>query len=194
MKTWKVFVPDRQDLERLLKISPGKLFVSGTSTPTLESIYLLDQERGWVSLSWSYVDVEFKFEIYCVSIGSSKEDPADLIPVGEVPPFASVGFLLRSEWVRPANPGEVPGHFEQVKEESGAAESVPSSATSVGTSLYGIVFSDEDSRPLFAITVDDNKSYSLKVISAPKALANLVSVCDLCTFPQLMAWKPPAND
>lgn len=158
----------------------------------MESIYLLDHEDNWISLSWSYVGVEFKFEIYCVSIDRQKEIfPVDLTCIEDIHDFSSMSFLLRSEWVRPAHPGEVPDHFEQVKEESGTASSVPSSATAVGTSLYGIVLNDACSKPLLAITVNDDERYSLKHVVAPAEMADLISGCDLCTLSQLMTWKPP---
>lgn len=194
MRPWKVFIPDHRDLERLLKISPRGLFVSGKNNPVMESIYLLDHEDNWISLSWSYVDVEFKFEIYCVSIDRRKETfPEDLTCIEDIQGFSSISFLLRSEWLRPAHPGEVPDHFEQVKEESGTASSVPSSATVVGTFLYGILLNDVRSKPFLAITVNDDERYSLKHIVATEEMADLISGCDLCTLSQLMTWKPPES-
>ncbi|MFC3654571.1 hypothetical protein FZ025_10455 [Xanthomonas hyacinthi] len=158
----------------------------------MESIYLLDREDNCISLSWNYFDVDFKFEIYGISIDSRKDYcPRDLACIEDINKLSSISFLLRSEWVRPTKPGEVPDHFEQVKEESGTTESVPASAISVGTCLYGIVFNDASSNPFLIIAVDDDKRYSLKHVAVPEEIADLISGCDLCTLSQLIDWEPP---
>lgn len=194
MTHWKVFVPPHQELNKLLHIAPGELFINTKNNPVWESVYIRDKSGQWISLSWNYIDVEFKFEIYCLSIDSPKNIIfQDLIPAGSVPNFASLEFLMKSDWVRPTLPGEVPENFEQVIEEGGPISSVPSSASVVGTTIYGIVFNDVDHNPLLVIAVDDNERYSVKKIVDFDAIATLMEVCDSFSLPELMTWSPPVS-
>lgn len=192
MKPWTILLPASSDLEKLISVTPKGVFANPNGDPVMESIYLLGHDNDWMSLSWDYADVEFKFEMYFVAL--NHEDghrPKDLIPIYGTAAPSSIQFLLRTEWVRPARAGEVPSNFEQVVEESGTAASAPSSATAIGTCLYGVVFSDAESTPLFAVTVDDTERYSLRVVSGCEEICELISAWDCCTCSQLLSWEPP---
>lgn len=192
MKYWKAFFPPRQELDKLLRIAPSELFINKNSKPIFESIYIRNKDGQWISLSWNYVDVEFKFEIYCLSIDSLDNIYLEnLISIGPIPNFASIEFLVKSEWTRPTTPGEVPDNFEQIIEESGHISSIPSSAIAIGTTLCGIVFNDFDQKPLLAIVIDDTESYSVKKIVESEAIISIMAAYDSFSFPELMAWKPP---
>jgi hypothetical protein len=192
MKIWKSFIPSAQVLESLSKVSAGMLYIDQKNQPVLGTLLMRQEANEWVSLSWDYVDVEFKFEIYCLSIDSPKVVVAeDLVSIEELPRHSSIRLLTKTEWVRPAHGGEVPESFEQVLEESGLMSSIPDSATAIGTVLYGVIFDDSNGQPLLAVTVDDATSYSLRLITEPTDMALLASTCDVYSLPELVVWRPP---
>lgn len=194
MRPWKVQLPASSDLAKLISITPKGVFANPNGDPVKESIFLLGHDDDWISLSWDYADIEFKFEMYFVALNQKDGHlPQDLIPIYGTAAPSSMQFLLRTEWVRPARAGEVPANFEQVVEESGTAASVPSSATAIGTCLYGVVFNDAGSRPLFAVTVDDTERYSLRVVSGRESICELIGAWDCCTYSQLLSWEPPRS-
>ena len=187
-----MFLPTRDDLESLLRVIPDELYVRADRDPAQESIYIRDAEGEWLSLSWDYVDVEFKFEIYRAAIEKLGALTSDAVtPVGVIPDFVSMGFLLRSEWLRPALPGEVPADYKQVVEERGRALSVSVAATAVGTVLHGIVFEGPGRHPLLALTVDDVGSYSMKVTVEPTVMRTILDQCDRLSLKEVLAWAPP---
>lgn len=110
----------------------------------------------------------------------------ELIEIESIPKFKSIRFLLRTEWVRPTKPGEVPDNFEQVIQESGFAEIAPPSATAIGSALYGITFCSTDGSPLLIIAVSDSERYSLQVSAAPAAMASVLDSCDSYSLPELL--------
>jgi hypothetical protein len=191
MTVWKSFIPSVQYLENVAEVSASELYIDRTNQPTLGTLLMRQGADEWLSLSWDYVDVEFKFEIYCLSVDSPKAVVVEnLASIGVLPKHSSVRFLTRTEWVRPARVGEVPEQFEQVLEEGGRMSSIPDTATVVGTVLYGVVFNDLNGQPLLAVTVDEATSYSLRLVDAPKAMASLMSICDVHSLPELVAWRP----
>lgn len=193
MKPWKQFLPKSRDLENLMSITPIGLFANRSGDPVMESLYFLSRDGDWISLSWGYADVEFKFEMYFIDLNHlDGRLPEDLISIADISEPSSMQFLLRTEWIRPAHPGEVRADFDQVVEESGTAASVPPSATAIGTCLYGIVFSDAESRPLLAVTLDDNERYSLKCITEAEGIHGLIEAWDCCNYSQMLMWRPSA--
>lgn len=193
MSAWKSLLPPQEALATLARIAPGEFFVDPQNDPVWGAVYARDQDGQWLSLSWDYVDVEFKFEIYCLAIEEPKQLPHHkLVSAGVIPAFASLKFLTRSEWVRPTVAGEVPAHFEQVIEESGCIASVPASALAVGTALFGVVLLDPDGNPLFAIAIDERESYSVRRVTALAELQALVDSTDAFTLAELITWNAPA--
>ena len=191
MKAWKSFVPSVQHLERLTQVSAGELYIDRTNQPALGTLLMRHGTDEWISLSWDYVDVEFKFEIYGLSIDSPKTVFVEnLASIEMLPRHSSIRLLTKTEWVRPAHVGEVPENFEQILEESGLMSSIPDSATAIGTALYGVVFDDSNGQPLLAVTVDDVASYSLRLVADPTAMASLIGAYDVYSPLELMAWQP----
>jgi hypothetical protein len=191
MRCWKTIIPELEQLTRMQAVTPGELFVDADNNPSLESIYILDKYGELICLSWSYIDIEFKFEIYCLSIDKPRAVISnDFISVGKVPDFTFLSFLLRSEWVRPTHPAEVPDSFEKVIEESGPSSLVPPSATAIGTTLYGVVFADGDRKPLLMIAIDDIERYRLKIIVDSDTMTKLISTCDSYSLSELMMRQP----
>lgn len=194
MSIWKALLPTQEALTRLTRVAPGKFFVDTQNDPGCGTVYLRDLDGQWLSLSWDYVDVEFKFEIYCLAIEVPRNRAVDkLTPAGVIPDFDSIVFLTKSDWVRPALSGEVPAHFEQVIEQSGRLASVPESALAIGTTLYGVVFMDATRNPRFAIAVDEQESYSVRGFNEPEGIKELMDSADAFSLDQLIAWKPPAQ-
>jgi hypothetical protein len=192
MKIWKSFIPSAQALESLSRVSSGELYIDRKNQPALGTLLMRQDASEWVSLSWDYVDVEFKFEIYCLSIDSPKAVAAeDLASIQELPRHSSIRFLTKTEWVRPAHVGEVPENFEQVLEENGLMSSIPDAASAIGTVLYGVIFDDSNGQPLLAVTIDDETSYSLRLTTEPADMALLASTFDVYSLPELVAWRPP---
>ncbi|MBB3228837.1 hypothetical protein FHW69_003482 [Luteibacter sp. Sphag1AF] len=191
MKTWKSFLPSAQSLSHISAIRPGAYFFDRKSDPKWSAIYFPQENGLWLSLSWDYFDVEFKFEIYGMSVGQLKGSGISLNEAGVIHDFSQIKFLLRTEWTRPTKPGEVPDSFEEIIEENGQLSQVPDTAASVATSLYGVIFSGHTEDPPMMITIDDAASYSLKSSTDPLEINAMERSCDLLTLPEILAWKPP---
>lgn len=192
MKNWKVFLPEVNDLHKLLLLEPGKAFFRAKNSPIEGALYVRNRENQWLSLSWDYVDVEFKFEIFYLSIESQQDVTTDdLIFAANIPSFGSLELLVKSEWVRPTLSGEVPDDFEELIEECGTIKSVPASATAIGTAISGVMLSDQLGVPLWAIIIDDVKSYSTRIVSSLDALVSLKTTCDVFSCAALLDWRPP---
>lgn len=190
MKIWKSFLPNDQDLSHISAIRPGSYFINGRSDPKWSAIYFLQENGVWLSISWDYFDVEFKFEIYGVSVDHLKDSDVGLIEAGVIQSFSQIKFLLRTEWIRPAKSGEVPNSFEKIIEEGGLLSQVPDTATSVATVLYGMIFSGH-AEDVMMITIDDAASYSLKSSTDPVEISAMERSCDLLTLSEMLAWEPP---
>lgn len=191
MKTWKSFLPNDRGLGDISSIRPGAYFVDNRNDPKWSTIYFHQENGMWLSISWDYFDVEFKFEIYGISIGQLAG--ADISPAeaGVIHDFSQIKFLLRTEWTRPARSGEVPDGFEKIIEGNSRFSQVPDNAVSVATTLYGVIFSGRNEDAIMMITIDDAASYSLKSSTDLGEISAMRQNCDLFTLSEILTWKPP---
>ncbi|MDW2980828.1 MAG: hypothetical protein WBG81_05790 [Rhodanobacter sp.] len=192
MKIWKSFLPDDLSLKCLSTIEPGPYFVDRDRNPMWGSLYVPQEDGQCLMLAWDYFDVEFKFEVYGLSIKQLATAPEGLDRAGAILPFSQVAFLLKTEWTRPAKPSEVPEGFEKVLEESGPLAQIPETAISAGTALHGVIFSNLADGKALLIGVDDTDNYSLKATADAEEISAMAMVCDSFTLPEILGWKPPA--
>ncbi|WP_185754235.1 hypothetical protein [Luteibacter sp. 9135] len=191
MKIWKSFFPGSDDVEILGAIKGGSYFIDGDNNPKWESVYFRSGNEEWIALTWNYFDIEFKFETFGISREVVRKVPTALLDVGSIPEFEKIDFCVRTEWTRPASPGEVPSHYEQVIEEAGRLAQVPADAISAGTSLYAIVFRSINGDSDVMISIDDNIRFSLKSVTGSAKIAAILQSCDVFTSAELLAWQPP---
>lgn len=195
MKKWKISVPGIEVLKRMVDICPAKLFVCKKNNPPLGYIYVRGTHGDWILLSWDYFDVEFKFEIYCMMIEECQVPPpmGNLTEIGSIPKFQSIKFLLRTEWVRPTKPGEVPNDYEHVIQEGGLAKLAPSSATAIGSVVYGVAFLDSDNGPILVVSVSEKIRYSLQIIDSPFDMTQLFNSSDSYDLFELSKLEADSN-
>jgi hypothetical protein len=191
MKIWKNFLPQGESLNDLLNIRPGPYFVDDKRNPVWETIFFQKTDNRWISLTWNYFDVEFRFEVYGISINHLEVPPSGLIQAGITPLFSEIKLVLETDWKRPAKRGEVPDNFVQVIEERGALLKVPDMAASAGTALYGVIFSNGGNESKLMISIDDSERYSLKSTVNPDEVDSLESSYDIVTLAEALAWTPP---
>lgn len=191
MKIWKSFFPGSDDVEILGAIKGGSYFIDGNNNPKWESIYFRSGSEEWIALTWNYFDIEFKFETFGISREVVRKVPTTLLDVGSIPEFEKIDFCVRTEWTRPARPGEVPSHYEQVIEEAGRLAQVPADAISAGTSLYALVFRSINGDSDVMISIDDNIRFSLKSVIGSVKIAAILQSCDVLSSAELLAWQPP---
>lgn len=194
MKIWKSFLPDKKSLSHISIIRPGAYFFDSKRNPRSSAMYFPQENGAWLSISWDYFDVEFKFEIYGISVEHLKDSGIALVEAGVIPDFSQIKFLMRTEWIRPAETEEVPDSFEQIIEENGPLSKIPSVAISVATTLYGVIFNGGSEGAVMMITIDDAASYSLKSSTDPVEISAMEESCDLLTLPEILDWKPPNNE
>lgn len=188
MKIQKKFLPEASVLNRLSAISSVRLFVNCKNNPEYSCIYLIDEHGLAICFSWEYGDVEFKFEVYFLSIQIESAISVDeLSLIKSIPSAFSMSFLVRSEWVRPTLENEVPANFEKVIEERGFIDSVPETATAVGVFLYGLILKQISSGEETAIIVDDDVNYSLKVVDDIEYIEKLKNGSDLFSLREVTA-------
>ncbi|MET4677162.1 MULTISPECIES: hypothetical protein [unclassified Luteibacter] len=193
MKIWKSFLPLADDLKALRKIKGGSYFIDSNKNPQWESVYFRRDSGKWIALTWNYFDIEFKFETYGISRELVRSVPTTLLEVGNIADVERIDFCVRTEWTRPASPGEVPSHFEQIIEEAGRVAQVPVDAISAGTSLYAAVFRSINSDLDVMISIDDDVRFSLKSVTGSLKIATTLQSCDVFSSVELLTWKPPTS-
>lgn len=191
MKIWKSFLPGCNELNIFSALQFGRYFVDRKNIPEWETVYFPTGSGDWLSLTWNYFDVEFKFEVYGLSIDQLAAAPQDLTCVGTVPIFSQITFLLKTEWTRPTKPGEVPDNFEQIIEENGNFSNIPNTAISVGTALHGIVFSGDKDDSKLLLSINDAERYSLKSTVDTEEIVPIAKSCDALTLSEILIWTPP---
>jgi len=191
MKIWKNFLPRGESLSDLSNIRPGPYFVDSESSPKWVKVFFKKKDGRWLSLEWNYFDVEFKFEVYGISIDHPENVPPGLTEAGVTPMFSELSFLLETDWTRSAKPGEVPDNFDQIVEECGALSEIPDIAISAGTALRGVIFSKDGGEPVLVISIDDTERYSLKSAVNPDEMILPGKPYDVLTLSEALAWTPP---
>jgi hypothetical protein len=191
MIEWKDLLPADEVLARLGALQVDEVYIDeGAKTVwgavAVRSLYV--RESAFV-LSWDYVDVQFKFEMY---VASPEERSAAATSgwslVGRVATPARICFLARAEWIRPAIPGEVPETYEQIIEEAGRVDSVPKMATIAGLGLRGVaLMNDTGDLPASIIGIDDSVGYSLQWLSDRSSVEAYSADCHVVDLDALRA-------
>ncbi|MDF4026301.1 hypothetical protein P3W24_15110 [Luteibacter sp. PPL201] len=191
MKKWKRFFPDRNQIEALGTIKAGVYCIDTNANPEWASVYLPTRTGEWIALTWNYFDIEFKFETYGVSIELVQRAPTTLVDAGNIGEFEHIDFYAKTEWTRPAVPGEVPSDFEQIIEAAGRLDEVPTDAISVGTSLHAVVFRSIGGDSDVMICIDDDARFSLKAMVGSQGIEAIRQTCDVFNSVELISWEPP---
>ncbi|WP_250627764.1 hypothetical protein [Pinirhizobacter soli] len=191
MKIWKNFLPRGEGLGDLTNVRAGPYFVDSESSQKWLKVFFQKEDGNWLALEWNYFDVEFKFEVYGISIDHLESVPPSLVKAGATPTFSELRFLLETDWTRPAKPGEVPENFDQIVEECGALSEIPDAAISAGTALRGVIFSNDGGESKLVISIDDTKGCSLKSTVDPDEMDLLGKAYDVLTLSEALAWTPP---
>lgn len=188
---WKLLIPASEDLEAVCRVMPGDAFIDSDAKPSWTSLYMRGG-GGWLSLSWDSQDVSFRFEIFCLSIDHpSSNGPRHPELAAKIPSFSEMKFLLRTTWLRPAIPGEVPPHFVQRVEGSGRALQIPVDYIEAGTTLDGIVLLDSAGRPTMAIVVTNTTDYLVSVLTENETITSRMDECDVMSLDEVLRWTPP---
>jgi len=193
MMTWSAFHPNLSDLSRLLSVPSQYVFGAEPGAPLHGVLFFRDARGEQLAISWAYGDVQFKFEVYFLDVRDDlKSDLNALERIAEIPPYENAECFFRTSWIRPANPGEVPENYEQIIEECGPITEVPVSAIAVGTSLFGIGFSDANRSLLLGFAIDDSESYSVRAITDEFELASAFRGCDRILGSEVELWLKDA--
>lgn len=192
MTNWKLLTPSPQDLAAVRHVVSGNVFINADAEPSWTGLYLPTEGGDYLSLSWGSQDVAVRFEIFCLMIERhSSRESMRLQAVATLPAFSDLRFLLRTTWVRPAVPGEVPPHFIQRVEESGTSSSVPPDFIEAGTTLDGVMFVDGNGRPVMTISVVNSTDYVVSVSTDANTMATGMNECDVMSLDDVLSWTPP---
>ncbi|MBL0040603.1 MAG: hypothetical protein KA505_08700 [Xanthomonadales bacterium] len=185
----KMFCPELQSLLGMTEFSGGELLMDPSNEPPLGVLHLRSVHGKVATASWDFADVEFRFEVYFVRVESAENlDVSALNSLSKVPVLGILEYLFRAEWLRPAAPGEVPEHFEQVIEGRGSLANVPASATAVGIAFAGVVFRSEASDECVGLCIDDVNNYSLRIVNGVQVDDELLAGFDRVPLSELKAW------
>jgi hypothetical protein len=186
---WNLLTPAQECLARLEIIEAGPIWVNSASQPPEAVLFLQDRAGGWISLSWDYQDVGPGFEIFCLDIGEpSAPGPADRAEYARLAPFADIRLVLRTTWIRPASPGEVPPDYQQTIEASGRLSDVPANAIVAGVTLDGVVFLAPDGNPVMLISTENATTYRVLVKTDDAEIRAYVHECDAVSTQAFPAW------
>lgn len=192
MTNWKLLTPSPQDLAAVCHVVPGNVFIKSDAEPSWTALYLQMDDGNYLSLSWDSQDVAPRFEIFCLAIERhSSNESMRLQAVATLPAFSDLRFILRTTWVRPAVPGEVPPHFVQRVEESGASSSVPPDFFEAGTTLDGVAFVDGNGHPVMTVSAINSTDYVVSPSTDPNTMAARMNGCDVMSLDEVLSWTPP---
>ena len=162
----KLFCPELQSLLGMTEFAGGEILMDPSNEPPLGVLHFRSVHGKVATASWDFADVEFRFEVYFVRVESAENlEVSALNSLSRIPALGTLEYLFRAEWLRPAAPGEVPEHYEQVIEGRGNLSSVPASATAVGIAFAGVVFRSEASDECVGLCIDDVNNYSLRIVN-----------------------------
>lgn len=193
MTEWKDLLPADDMLVRIASFPVDEIRIDPDAQTVWGSVEVKSSEapgRVFV-LSWDYVDVQFKFEMYVTSLDErTSELSGGWKTVATMAPAARILFLVRAEWIRPAMSGEVPDAYEQVIEEGGRLDVAPASAIVGGLGLRGIMLmGDTTDQRVGVIGIDDGHGYSLQWLSEHAAIDAYLSDCHVYDLDALRAFR-----
>lgn len=187
----KWFLPDEASLNLLLRLQ-GPLTVSGPTNMIggMTSVHVRSPTSG-VVLSSQYHDVVFKFEIFELRVEPLVASPKPLQrKLGSVVDWDNIQCLVRFEWDRPAEPGELPAGYDQIVGERGPRKQIPTNASNIGVSMVGIAFSNSTTTKIeCAIALDKTDGNLVIFESDLHAISALVTGCDLVKIGDLVQNK-----
>ncbi len=190
-----LFAPSAEELVALGAMRPRRLLLpSGESRIT--GIAVIDTTQGLLPVSSGYRDVEFKFEVFFVTLRS--DCPAarlDLTEVVVLPAGCSVNCLFRAEWLI----DDATDSWETVGRRQGwnkgRLSAIPASARAVGLCMVGLAFLGPSRELLSIISVDDDASpLNIKVVRNPEKLAWLESQCERVRPMEFGKWRAGISD
>jgi len=191
MVTLTRFLPAPNIIKTLGELR-GAVTVSRLSKPIggVTRLFLRDANRLSLTLCVDYNDVAFKFEVFGLIAEPAPWPSSTTIEVAQVRGWEVLQCLFRFEWQRPANPGEVPDHYEQIVGERGSRQEVPSSASLSAVSMVGIAFCDAvRERPIAVITYADDDPLSLCVFDEAEQIDLAIRGCEMVRTDNFEGWS-----
>jgi hypothetical protein len=149
-------------------------------------LFLTSSNNASVALAADYQDVVFKFECIGIMIAPSappEEGGDELLVVQE---SQRTSCLLRFEWERPAQQGEVPTNMEQIVRTRGKRSQIVASATAICVSMVGVIFHDEGEQTA-AIVLSDDEPGTLRVLGGNDAVT-FFSDCEVVPVEDASKW------
>jgi hypothetical protein len=172
-------------LNGLVRIYYKKVLTSAPATAVLAT-----EANDLVLLRVDFRDVVFKFECFGLMPGLISSLPwLEVSELGRIDGWHTIKCLFRFEGERPALPGEVPSHFEQIKNSRGVRSTVDRSLTAIGVSMVGIMFwnSDDDSPVALMFSHDDDPA-TLRLTSTSEEMNDFVRECECVNLVDAPQW------
>lgn len=189
MMTRSAFHPNPSNLARLMSVPSQDVFGAESDSSLRGVFFLRDSAGEQFAISWSYGDVQFKFEMYFLEVRDDLNAHTNVLrQITKIPAYEHAVCFFRSEWIRPAKSGEVPEGYELIVEERGPIAAIPLSAIAAGTSLFGIGFSDVNGSLLLGFAVDESESYCLRVVDSKNELETAFQDCDRVLASDVELW------
>ncbi len=137
-----------------------------------------------------YNDVAFKFECFGLEAEvASQTSGVNNREVTKLQGWQSIKCMFRFEWERPALPGEMPAHWEQIVRRRGKRQDVSDTATDIGLSMVGIIFwNAAENLPVALILSDDNDPTTLRICIKQDEMTELMSECECVDLDEVPLW------
>lgn len=127
-----------------------------------QEFFLLNRDSDIaIRICSDYRDVQFKFE--CLYLKVYQQSIDDIVPDGTqigLTKCQKAKVVLRAEWERPALPGEVPPHYEQIVQVRGEINTIPADVPAC-ISMVGVLLFGEDGLKQGLVYLDDDFPLSL---------------------------------
>jgi hypothetical protein len=186
------FLPDSRTIDALARLH-GVVTVLQPANPIggLMRLFLKAGDAPPVSLSVDYHDVVFKFECFSiVADASPRASFSDAHQITLITEWHTIKCLFCFEWERPALPGEVPPHFEQITRKRGTREKISSDASAVCVSMIGIAFWNvvQDKAIAAIVSDDDNDPGTMRICEKPEEIEVTISESEKVSVDEVGGW------
>jgi len=191
MVTTTIFLPNKEGFSYLGDIHGGvRLLQPSNLIGGATELLLVTENDFSVRLFVDYTDVVFKFECFSLMVDVS---PAvtwlNAEEVAILSKWNAVKCLFRFEWERPALPGEVPEHWEQVVRHRGKRPGALDQITAICVSMVGVVFlnSAQDST-ITSILIDDSDPATLRLCRIRDEIETFMAECECVELEKVQPW------
>ena len=183
-----IILPSEQLIRAFSGNEGGRLLAPPPGSPSRGLLVFERSSGDRFVLSSDYVDVEFKFEVFFISLRPDLSSASmSLAEVITIPVGTTVEVLFRASWLRRRCKSTLP-EDEALVEEQGHRSSMPSSCTAAALAPAGIALLAPNGELLAAAVLDDQGPLNLKAVTDTREFQAIAVTCERIDLRNVSQW------